>query len=102
MAGRDLMGCAQTGSGKTAAFLLPVISSVLQNGIPEVPRERNRRRSTRYPFLVVLAPTRELACQIYLDARRFCYCTGLSPAVVYGGVEVSDSCVSLSLMGQIF
>ncbi|KHJ90088.1 helicase protein, partial [Oesophagostomum dentatum] len=63
---RDLMSCAQTGSGKTAAFLLPIIHHILVNG-PEAirPSTMNSGRRTYYPAALVLAPTRELAIQIH-------------------------------------
>lgn len=51
-----------------------------------------RRKS--YPVALVLAPTRELASQIYDEARRFCYRTGIAPVVIYGGADVrSQVCV---------
>uniref|UniRef100_A0A3P9KG05 Helicase ATP-binding domain-containing protein n=1 Tax=Oryzias latipes TaxID=8090 RepID=A0A3P9KG05_ORYLA len=56
---RDLMACAQTGSGKTAAFLLPILSQIYTDGPGE-----------QYPIALVLAPTRELALQIYDEARK--------------------------------
>ncbi|KIH68508.1 helicase protein [Ancylostoma duodenale] len=64
---RDLMSCAQTGSGKTAAFLLPIIHHILVNG-PEAIRPSmmsSSGRRTFYPAALVLAPTRELAIQIH-------------------------------------
>lgn len=54
-AGRDLMACAQTGSGKTAAFLLPILSSLLKNNTPV---------SVGKPHAVIVSPTRELAIQV--------------------------------------
>jgi ATP-dependent RNA helicase DDX3X len=86
ISGRDLMACAQTGSGKTAGFLFPTLISLLRSQGPQFPDEGGRRRS--YPVALVLAPTRELASQIYDEARRFCYCTGIAPVVIYGGAEV--------------
>ena len=66
------MACAQTGSGKTAAFLLPVISLLHKNPPPPPPSSRygGNRRSVARPSALVLAPTRELASQIYLEARK--------------------------------
>lgn len=55
LAGRDLMGCAQTGSGKTAAYLLPILNALKQNGKP---------LETGFPQALVMAPTRELAIQV--------------------------------------
>ena len=85
LASRDVLGCAQTGSGKTAAFLLPTIARLLAKGaLPE----RARRRAT--PSGLVLAPTRELSAQIFAEARKFCYRTGVRPVVVYGGAPIVD------------
>eukprot|EP01087_Luapelamoeba_hula_P013113 TRINITY_DN372_c0_g1_i1.p1 TRINITY_DN372_c0_g1~~TRINITY_DN372_c0_g1_i1.p1 ORF type:complete len:691 (+),score=106.75 TRINITY_DN372_c0_g1_i1:120-2192(+) len=84
--GRDLMACAQTGSGKTAAFLVPVISNLLKNPPPPPPGRTGRRQAR--PTVLVLAPTRELASQIHLEARKFAFKTGLRPVVVYGGADI--------------
>ena len=59
MKGRDLMGCAQTGSGKTAAFLLPVLNNLLEEGF-----ETRRDELPQLPEAIIVAPTRELAIQI--------------------------------------
>jgi len=86
---RDLMACAQTGSGKTAAFLLPVISLLLKNPPPpSQPSRYGNRRSVARPSALVLAPTRELASQIYLEARKFAYKSSLKCVVVYGGADI--------------
>ena len=73
--GRDLFACAQTGSGKTAAFLLPILHRLI--GRP--------RRVTR---VLVLTPTRELAAQILEDFNALTVHTPLSGAAVYGGVSM--------------
>lgn len=92
MGGRDLMACAQTGSGKTAAFLVPILNSVFSRG-PELfsfkPRTMGRR-SKQYPVALVLAPTRELATQIYVEARKFAYRSRVRPCVVYGGAPLEE------------
>ncbi|CAJ0636266.1 11894_t:CDS:2 [Entrophospora sp. SA101] len=68
----DLMACAQTGSGKTAAFLIPVLSQVFATKKP--PREiGNSRRFKAEPLVLIMAPTRELATQIFDECRRFTY-----------------------------
>ena len=93
-AGRDVMACAQTGSGKTAGFLFPIILAMLQRGgqPPEMDPSSGRRPSgrTTYPEALVLAPTRELAQQIHVEAERFTYRTGIAPVCIYGGADARD------------
>jgi ATP-dependent RNA helicase RhlE len=74
LSGRDLMGLAQTGTGKTAAFTLPIIDRLL--GGP---------RRTR---VLILAPTRELAAQVDESFRRYGKHSGLRVAAVFGGVPI--------------
>lgn len=85
--GRDLMACAQTGSGKTAGFLFPIIITMLRNGGSPPPPDARRRV---YPEALVLAPTRELASQIHDESRKFTYCTGIASVCIYGGADVRD------------
>ena len=73
MAGRDVLACAMTGSGKTAAFLLPILHRLIDKP----------RRTTR---ALVVTPTRELAAQILEDLNALAVHTGLTGAAVYGGV----------------
>jgi ATP-dependent RNA helicase RhlE len=73
LTGRDLLACAATGSGKTAAFLLPILHQLLDK-----PRGTTRA--------LVLAPTRELALQILADAHALAPHTGIKAAAVHGGV----------------
>jgi len=73
LAGRDLIACAMTGSGKTAAFLWPIMHQILDNP----------RRATR---ALVVTPTRELAAQILKDLRELGKHTRITAAAVYGGV----------------
>jgi len=82
---RDLMSCAQTGSGKTAAFLLPMINILLTREQQRLPDDFPYRMAT--PRALVLSPTRELAQQIHRECRKFLYCTGLRAVCVYGGAE---------------
>ena len=72
--GRDIVGCAQTGSGKTAAFALPIIQNLC-----EKPAKRRIRA-------LVLAPTRELAAQIDEEFGKFTWGSSLRHAVIFGGV----------------
>lgn len=89
ISGRDLMACAQTGSGKTAAFLIPILNQMYERGIAPPP-QRTHRRSKHYPLGLVLAPTRELATQIYEEAKKFSYRSRMRPAVLYGGNNASE------------
>ncbi|KAK1417253.1 hypothetical protein QVD17_26378 [Tagetes erecta] len=93
LAGRDLMACAQTGSGKTAAFCFPIISGVLKttSSAPVY----GRREMVAYPLALVLSPTRELCCQIFEEAKKFCFETGVKVAVAYGGAPVYPQLKSL-------
>src|SRR5712671_2472957 len=72
MSGRDVIGSAQTGTGKTAAFALPILSQLGQH--------------SRAPRVLVLEPTRELAAQVETAIRDLARFTNLRVAVVYGGV----------------
>ncbi|XP_073318480.1 probable ATP-dependent RNA helicase DDX4 [Pagrus major] len=81
-AGRDLMACAQTGSGKTAAFLLPILQQLMADGVAA-----SSFSELQEPEAIIVAPTRELINQIYLEARKFAYGTCVRPVVVYGGVS---------------
>ncbi|CAO3621513.1 unnamed protein product [Cunninghamella echinulata] len=88
--GRDLMACAQTGSGKTGGFLFPVLSELFLKGplpLPEEPNTGYRSRKA-YPTVLILAPTRELVSQIYDEAKKFAYRSWVKPAVVYGGADI--------------
>lgn len=88
LGGRDLMACAQTGSGKTAAFLFPMISDMVKNMIPDGRQIGSRfKHSKIFPHALILAPTRELAIQIHQEARKFTYRSHIRSVVVYGGTD---------------
>jgi len=93
---RDLMSCAQTGSGKTAAFLVPIIARLILEGRAEEVLNKPQQnfsygKRQRYQVhSLVLSPTRELAQQIHKQARKFLYRTGLRSVVVYGGADIRD------------
>ncbi|XP_060689536.1 DEAD-box helicase 3 X-linked a isoform X1 [Hemiscyllium ocellatum] len=93
---RDLMACAQTGSGKTAAFLLPILSQIYAEGPGEALKNAKAQDSSKYgrrkqyPIALVLAPTRELAVQIYDESRKFAYRSKVRPSVVYGGADIGQ------------
>ena len=80
LAGRDVAGQAQTGTGKTAAFLIALFNRLLtDSGAPN--------RPVNAPRAIVIAPTRELAVQIHSDAEAIGKYTGLKLAIVFGGVD---------------
>ena len=81
MSGDDLIGCADTGTGKTAAFLLPILNRLLK-ARAAAPEERG------YTRVLILAPTRELAVQIEDDVQGFIYHTDITSIAVYGGVDM--------------
>ena len=75
LAGHDLVAAAQTGTGKTAAFVLPILARLIDN------KDVALRA-------LVLVPTRELAAQVETNARDYARFTGLRPGVAYGGVPI--------------
>ncbi|KAJ6791602.1 DEAD-box ATP-dependent RNA helicase 24 [Iris pallida] len=81
LSGRDVIGIAKTGSGKTAAFILPMIVHIMDQ--PELAKEEG-------PIGVICAPTRELAHQIYLEAKKFAKSHGIRVSAVYGGMSKLD------------
>ncbi|KAF7730420.1 DEAD-box ATP-dependent RNA helicase [Apophysomyces ossiformis] len=95
-AGRDLMACAQTGSGKTGGFMFPVLSQLFAQGPAETPAPEDNgrgygyRQRKAYPSVLILAPTRELVSQIYDEAKKFAYRSWVRPAVVYGGADIGS------------
>ncbi|RYP63704.1 hypothetical protein DL770_009318 [Monosporascus sp. CRB-9-2] len=92
MGGRDLMACAQTGSGKTGGFLFPILSQAFLTGPSPMPVGAAGggygRQRKAYPTSLILAPTRELVSQIYDEARKFAYRSWVRPCVVYGGADI--------------
>ena len=77
-AGADVIACAETGTGKTAAFLVPILQRFLREATPQPPRTR----------ALILAPTRELAVQIEDQVQGLTYHTTVSSVAVYGGVPM--------------
>lgn len=81
--GKDVAGQAQTGTGKTATFLIALFSRLLNNGDPST-------RTHAKPRALIIAPTRELAIQIYNDAVLLGEFTGLNLGLAYGGLRMSQ------------
>ncbi len=74
LAGKDVIGCAQTGTGKTAAYLLPVLHQIIQNPVTGI-------------NTIIIAPTRELALQIARQIEGFSYFLNISSLALYGGTS---------------
>jgi ATP-dependent RNA helicase RhlE len=85
--GQDLLGCAQTGTGKTAAFALPILHRLV---------EANKKASPRHARVLVLTPTRELAIQVHESFAVYGKNLKLKYAVVYGGVGQSPQVRAVS------
>ncbi len=84
LAGRDVMGGAQTGTGKTAGFALPILQKLL-------PHANSSPSPARHPVrALILTPTRELAVQVEEAIRTYGKHTGLRSTVVYGGVDIKQ------------
>ena len=88
MAGKDLLGIAQTGTGKTAAFALAILDRLLGAG--------GERRRPKAPRALILAPTRELAIQIGEDFRAYAKDTHLRATVIFGGVGQNPQAKTLA------
>jgi len=89
LAGRDVMGAAQTGTGKTAAFSLPLLQKMLKHETSSVSPARHPVRA------LVLAPTRELADQVANNIKAYAKHSKLRVAVVFGGVDMKPQTVEL-------
>src|SRR5512143_3820299 len=89
LAGRDVMGAAQTGTGKTAAFSLPLLQKMLKHESASVSPARHPVRA------LVLAPTRELADQVANNVKQYSKFTKLRAAVVFGGVDMKPQTLEL-------
>jgi ATP-dependent RNA helicase RhlE len=87
--GRDVMGAAQTGTGKTAGFALPILQRLLPHSNASASPARHPVRS------LIIAPTRELADQIYVNVAAYAKHTNLKSAVVFGGVDIKPQLAAL-------
>lgn len=101
--GKDISGLSQTGSGKTFAFLIPLIERILRTRkkSAENPSELDQKRAfdswNTGHFILVLAPTRELADQIHKSISQICPPSlGIKSAIVYGGVEYEAQTAALN------
>ncbi|KAI9102622.1 ATP-dependent RNA helicase Sum3 [Phlyctochytrium arcticum] len=96
--GRDLMATAQTGSGKTASYIIPMLNNMLKLGKDKIRKAAEGEsffKKKIEPAMVVILPTRELAAQTFDECRKFAYKTWIRPGVIYGGAD------SKKLMGEL-
>ncbi|XP_076298871.1 ATP-dependent RNA helicase vasa [Lasioglossum baleicum] len=91
MGGRDLMACAQTGSGKTAAFAIPIINTLL-----EKQKDLEISSFSCEPQVVIVSPTRELTIQIWQQIVKFSLNSILKTVVAYGGTSVQHQSAKLA------
>lgn len=92
MCGRDVIGVAKTGSGKTLAFLLPMFRHIL---------DQPPLQDGDGPIGLIMAPARELAFQIFNQAKKFCRSLGLRAACIYGGAGVAEQIADLKRGSEI-
>uniref|UniRef100_A0A3B3SG79 Probable ATP-dependent RNA helicase DDX46 n=1 Tax=Paramormyrops kingsleyae TaxID=1676925 RepID=A0A3B3SG79_9TELE len=92
MSGRDLIGIAKTGSGKTIAFLLPMFRHIL---------DQRPLEESEGPIAVIMTPTRELALQITKECKKFSKPLGLRVVCVYGGTGISEQIAELKRGAEI-
>jgi superfamily II DNA/RNA helicase len=94
--GKDISGLAQTGTGKTAAFLIPLMDRILKGRIPTEgmsDEDKAKLEARRFPdwraqnFVLILVPTRELAEQVYENAVKLSEFSGLRAVSIYGGTS---------------
>ncbi|HVF97582.1 MAG TPA: DEAD/DEAH box helicase, partial [Flavisolibacter sp.] len=86
LAGKDMLGLAQTGTGKTAAFALPILQSLMKDGLS---------KGYRHTRALILTPTRELAVQITESFETYGRFTGLKQEMIFGGVSQHTQTLAL-------
>ncbi|CEH16015.1 p-loop containing nucleoside triphosphate hydrolase protein [Ceraceosorus bombacis] len=92
MSGRDVIGVAKTGSGKTMAFLLPMFRHI---------KDQRPVESLEGPIGLIMTPTRELAVQIFRESKPFLNAIGLRGVCVYGGAPISEQIAEMKRTAQI-
>ncbi|XP_011068951.1 PREDICTED: ATP-dependent RNA helicase vasa, isoform A [Acromyrmex echinatior] len=83
MNGQDLMACAQTGSGKTAAFVVPILHTLLED-----PKDLIKTSTSCEPHVIIISPTRELTSQIHQQVKKFSLGSIIRAELAYGGTSV--------------
>ncbi|KAK1836976.1 P-loop containing nucleoside triphosphate hydrolase protein [Podospora conica] len=102
-AGHDLIAIAQTGSGKTAAYIVPILDKLMGKAKklaaprpdPSTYRPGIDPPMRAEPLVLIVCPSRELAIQIFNEARKFCYRSMLRPGIVYGGAPPVEQIATL-------
>lgn len=92
MSGRDVVGVAKTGSGKTMAFLIPMFRHI---------KDQEPVRDNDGPIALIMTPTRELATQIHRDCKPFLKLLGLRAVAAYGGAPIKDQIAELKRGAEI-
>ncbi|KXJ95787.1 hypothetical protein Micbo1qcDRAFT_157855 [Microdochium bolleyi] len=92
MSGRDVIGVAKTGSGKTVAFLLPMFRHIM---------DQRPLKENEGPIGLIMTPTRELATQIHRDCKPFLKAMGLRAVCAYGGAPIKDHIAELKRGAEI-
>jgi probable ATP-dependent RNA helicase DDX4 len=92
MGGYDLIGCAQTGSGKTAAFLLPVLQTIMKSDLSQCDSDENCQN----PHCIIISPTRELAKQIYVQSKMLSKDSLVKSCYIYGQISTAHLKAQLS------
>ena len=92
MSGRDMIGVAKTGSGKTMAFLLPMFRHI---------KDQRKVATLEGPIGLIMTPTRELAVQIFRESKPFLKALGLRAVCVYGGAPISEQIAEMKRTAEI-
>ncbi|MGS0730899.1 DEAD/DEAH box helicase, partial [Shewanella sp. 0m-11] len=90
LAGHDIMASAQTGTGKTAAFTLPLLQRLIDKASSE------EQSIVKQASVLVLAPTRELAVQVNTNVSQYAVNTDITSMVIYGGVSIDAQATKLA------
>lgn len=89
ISGKDVIGVAKTGSGKTLGFLLPIFHRISTKNLPTGAVDNSNNNDTPSPLGLVVSPTRELAMQIHSECVKFGSSVGITATCLYGGTSAS-------------
>ncbi|KAH0573600.1 ATP-dependent RNA helicase [Spironucleus salmonicida] len=97
--GSDILATSQTGTGKSAAFLIPSLSQILTENLKKLTKSPQEHKSNysavAKPFIIILSPTRELALQNFKASCQFSFKTGILTRVCYGGEGLKEQQIAL-------